>query len=956
MSIAIANSLKKVFLPWNQLPLPSAAQWLAETRGRPGHLDMSDCVVVVPTARSQRRLLELLLEISEREEQIFVPPEITTLGTFPERLYHPQKPLASSLVQTIAWIDALHRTPAPLLKNFARVVPDQNDALGWLMLAEIVSKWAMELAGVGLTFNDILKTGQKLENFREPKRWQTLVEVQHRYWDFLKEKNLWDRQNARLMAIKNEECQTDKDVFLVGTVDLNPTFRQMIRQIAAQTTVLVFAESDDHEKFDDFGCLQLSAWESMQVSFDDDQVVIGNQPIDQARWVADFLHDLNGEYGIDQVAITAPDQDLVPLINRTLTTFDVKTHDVGGSSVSNSRVFVLLELLSDWIGDERFESFAAFVRHPDIYTWVTQRIGNDHWLNELDEYQNNRLPFYISSDVSRVYFQGKDFRGRRKYANLDLAYHELYELIQPLLTNDPKPLDHWGEPWRQILVAVYRDTQLDRNEPENRRTIRSCQKMVQALVELDDVGKLLPHAVSAVDALQIALRRCSDDFVADPAIPDAISVIGWLDTVWEDTPVTVITSFNEGYIPSSDASSLFLPNSIRSQLGLLDNRRRYARDVYALRLILASRQKLRLIVGRRDAEGQPLLPSRLLMTGEPKQVAARALRLFKDGKDTRQWQLGAPTQRPTTQQFTIPDPTIGQPTLESLRVTDFSQFLSCPYRFYLSRVLGLNKLNDRQNELDPAQFGSLIHDVVETFGKSDTKDSKDVKQIDDFVQDCLNRFALSRYGTRPVPTVNIQLAQARLRLRAFANWQVSHRNKGFEIFEVERPKTRHVFDLDGHPFEIRGQIDRIDINFQTKVIGLYDYKTGTKKPREAHLKYNEWINLQLPLYRHLLNQFDDLPLDPHDPETRVETGYILINQDTNSVGLYEAGWSQSELLSADAKAFEIMRTVRRNDFWPPSPESSWWDDYGAICQAHVFDRWQRPQDGNSNTDEAEHHS
>jgi RecB family exonuclease len=938
MTLTIAKTAKKHFIDWHQLPLPAAARWLASQHATPRALDMSASVIVVPTSRSKYRLLELLLDCAEAGQQVFTPPEITTVGTFPELLYTPRQPLASPLVQLLAWVRALRHTDADELRNFTGEVPEKQDISGWQVLAHVLSRWHLELAGNGLTFADVLTAGRQLPTFQEQDRWQTLSEIQRRYLDVLNEEKMWDRQTARLVAIEHRECTIARDIYLVGTVDLNPTVRQMLQQVADRVTSVVFAGDADHPRFDELGCLLTETWENAEITVADEQILAGDQPQDQARLLVRFLQDLAGRFAMDEVSVSVPDPRLISPISRALGTCGVKTHDTGGSSIGNTRAFILLELLAAWLDDHRYESFAALVRHPDMAAWLNRRVRTNRWLSELDHYQNHRLPFYVSTDINHVYFGGKDRHGHDLYARLERAYNEIYELVQPLLLPRRKPLASWGGPWRQVLVAIYRDTLVDRQQPGDRRTIRACSKIVAALIEIEESGRLLEGDVSSTEAIHWALELCSGEFVADPAVPDAISLVGWLDTALEDTPVTVVTGVNEGWIPSSESSSLFLPNSLRSVLGLVDNRRRYARDAYALQLVLSSRQQVALTLGRRDEDGQPLMPSRLLLTGTGPSMARRALRLFGDGTDTSGWTFGTASQRPDRQQFPIPVPNEPQEPVNSMRVTDFRQYLACPYRFYLSRVLNLQRITDDQDELDPAQFGSLIHDVVENFGRSEMRNSADRKDIEDCVLDCLNRFALARYGRRPIPTVQIQLEQARQRLRAFAAWQAEHRSHGFEIFEVEREKTRCQFDVDGQPFEVRGQIDRIDINHRQQTIGLYDYKTGDKgeKPRELHQdRHGNWKDLQLPLYHHLLGEFD-LPSG-----YRITTGLILITKDVSQVRLYEADWTPAELELADEVALGVMRNVRGGIFWPPADKQDRWDDFAAICQTRVFEKWSR---------------
>ena len=82
-------------------------------------------------------------------------------------------------------------------------------------------------------------------------------------------------------------------------------------------------------------------------------------------------------------------------------------------------------------------------------------------------------------------------------------------------------------------------------------------------------------------------------------------------------------------MPASRNVDLFLPNALRAHLGLPDNARRYARDAYTLAVASATRARIDWIVGRRTAEDDPLIPSRLLFATDGPTAARRALRLFR---------------------------------------------------------------------------------------------------------------------------------------------------------------------------------------------------------------------------------------------------------------------------------------------------------------------------------------
>ncbi len=955
--IEMTDLVRKHFINWNQPPLSATADLLSRQFANERELDLSGVMLVMPTTRAGYRLQELLIDISEQHELIFTPPMTTTIGNVPELLYRPSRPLASALAQSLAWVQALQQTPSAELRQFTRLIPQVDDMTTWRTLGALLSSWHQELASDGLMFPDVLKAGEQVEVFQEHKRWQALDKVQRRYLDVLHNAGLWDQQSARLVAIEKNECSTDKQVFLIGLVDLNTVFRKILTQITSQVTAVVFGDPEQQDWFDNFGCLDHKQWQKSTFDIRDDDILLVDQPGDLAKMLVCELRRLAGNYLIDEIGVSVPDASMVSPITQTLADQHIRTFDTRGSSIGNTRPFVMLELVIAWLSAATFESFAKLVRHPDMYDWIVRKTGNDHWLSELDQYQNNRLPFFFSTDAAHQWFGDTDLRGRPVYANLEQVYQVVLQLVQTVFveietggtatlpeTKSMRPLAEWSNPWRNFLVSIYSERVLDQNSVAERRTLRACQILMRSFVEMEQSGSLLAKPVAGTDAIQWVLAYCSGEFIVDPAPENSLALAGWLDTPWDETPVAMLTSINEGHVPSSENSSLFIPNSIRTQLGLVDNLRRYSRDAWSLGLIINSRRITKLFVLRKNEDGDPMLPSRLLLTGDPQRVALRAKRLFGE---IEMEHPGGPTEsanRPQKQQLVIPRPATDTEPINSMRVTDFKAYLQCPYRFYLTRVLRLGRLADTAEELDGARFGSLLHDVVENFGRSENKNSADAQVIEAYVLDCLDRFAQARFGRLPMPAVSVQLAQARLRLKAFAEWQADHRRDAYEIFEVEREKTRFSFDVDGQPFEIRGQIDRIDVNHQRKTIGVFDYKTNDQRkgPREYHqTKQQEWTDLQLPLYKYLLNEFD-LPCD-----YKIEYGLILLARDTNKIYLEVADWSDAELHEARELALEIMRDVRAGKFWPPADKNvpSYLDDFAAICQTSVFQRWLAEDSG-----------
>jgi len=283
-----------------------------------------------------------------------------------------------------------------------------------------------------------------------------------------------------------------------------------------------------------------------------------------------------------------------------------------------------------------------------------------------------------------------------------------------------------------------------------------------------------------------------------------------------------------------------------------------------------------------------------------------------------------------------------------MRVSDFANYLRCPYRFYLSKLMRLRKVHDRLTELDARSFGELTHDVVEAFGKSELADSTDEEQIGSFLAECLARTAKQRFGRHPKPTVQVQLAQLQSRLLAFAQQQQRWRLEGWRIVRTEHAEEQGQLIVDDRPLRLVGRVDRIDHRVCEGVdeYAILDYKTGDvgESPEKKHLRSpsssapvaaDDWVDLQLPLYRHLLSSVESLSGQDH-----LRLGYILLPATPSDTRFALAEWTAAELATADEAAANIVRRIRRQEFWPPSDPYPFphHDEFAAIVQFGVFGR------------------
>lgn len=954
--------ITRQYLDWKAPALPAAAEYLLARYRRGDEVDLSQVLVVLPVLRAGRRLLELLVQRTNEQSLLFTPPEIMTEGKLPERLYTPKRPFADDLTQHLAWSRALRQVDPALLAQLAPHPPAADDALGWLELAEMLARVHRELSADTLNFADVARRGRDLPGFVEEDRWLALAEIQAAYLRQLDELELWDVQTARLVAIEQRELQTACDVVLLGMVDANVSLRKMLDQVADRVTVLVHAPAELADHFDDYGCLLAEKWAEREIAIDDAQVRRADGPAEQADVAARFLSELDGKYRTDEVVIGLADSKLAPQLQRELAQLDIEARSVEGRRLAETGPYRLIRILADYAQRERFVDLAAAVRHPDIFDWLREQADAPprkvyDLLTSLDEYYGQSLPARLDADrlQKEVEFLReaelpRQVQRRQQCEDLLWLLGKLEVLCQPL-AGPPQALGPWCQGLRGVLVSVYGQRRLKRHVPADHTLLAALEQIIESLNQLERTPPVLAGPVRRQEAMELLLRPLAGETIPPLALPQAVELLGWLELALDDAPALVVTSFNDGFVPKSVLADAFLPNHLRRELGLLHNERRYARDAYVLSVLVASRERLQLVVGHRDPDGNPLVPSRLLFATSANHAARRALAYFSAlpvARTRRNLLAGdaAPLDRSAIE---IPLPSASVPVPTALSVSQFKAYIACPYRFYLSHLLRLSALADEAAELDGGAFGDLIHDCLQHFGReTDVREQVDPDAIFAYLSDRLDKLAGARYGNSTCrPAIRVQVEQARLRFKTFAQWQAERTKSGWSIAYSEDfdQQLSTEIDVDGEPFTLRGRIDRIDYHRDTRQICVLDYKTSDtgKDPAKTHRKQDEWIDLQLPLYRHLLKTIAfEIPLN-HAAEPLL--GYINLPKDVKSIREQLATWTADDLASADAAAWQIVRDIRARKFWPRSAAPEYDDDFMYLCQDKVLDPWAPSGEG-----------
>ena len=1072
---------------WEKPCLQAVAELLVRRHSQGKYVDLTNLVLVFPSRTASRRLLTLLAQIAYENQLTIEPPRVKTVGDFPELLYAQRFPFASALVQQIVWVRAMQRCAKE--QQLSAVIPhppDFGNILAWMEIGRDISTMQQELAADGVDFPKVVETWTKMEErgvslpAAERARWEVLAKVQSVYHVMLDELKLWDKQSARLFALKNPHPQRDFNIRfqigLVGCVDLNNIQQKMLERISGNVEVFIFAPESQADRFTQMGCLVPEKWKEPAVDLPDEIISQVTKPEDQAEAVMDWLRNLDGKYAADEITVGVPDDTLEPFISQRLRQEGIVSQYAGGKELSALGPWQLLAALADWLENQKYAGFAALVRHPDMERYLRDVCHLPvNWVEELDTFYNRHLPESVPTkkkpadgvsaaeadiwNLEEVFAEGEtgqaaenipetreilsreavsqdasslsDSPGEKRPEILSSLrkvlthlgalrdsllksanYHHTLTLAKEQGIRNSKsavtpsadapenwemethlaPIPVWGCSVVDFLLKIYGWRAYNPNFEKDHHVARSCLEIRRILVEEMLLPPKLTPKMKFTDSLRLFLDQTGKNRLNSPNVPDLLELRGWLELSMDDSPAMILTGFNEGIIPQSRNEHVFLPNRLRKELGIETNETRFARDMYLLSVLLATRENLKIVFGRLSADGNSLLPSRLLLTGNDETLTRRVKMYFTETEAENRAESASESvfetfpepaaeivtggfsplvytetkiSRPPRSGYQVPAPMVSPVKKTHMAVSEFQEYLASPYRYYLKYIQKLSVVSDSAGELDGGQFGNLAHAVLQRFGleeiavqrakrdgktpqkSQDEEASRITRSFDLFLEEYFSRL----YGKKSLSTVLIQKEQLRARLHHFARHQARWAQDGWEIRHVEIAKkvplragggAGDILEFAGGPMIISGVIDRVDYHPVLGRWAILDYKTADSgaSPETAHHRFplkkfaeagispppEEWVNLQLPLYRQLAAEI---------PEIRVaglQLGYILLPKDPAKSGFSLAGWTPIDLTAADAVAEEVIQNIRAGRFSERGKKPAYEDDFSWIMK------------------------
>ena len=892
-----------------------------------GVCSLAHLLIVVPTAQASRRLREAL---AERFGALLAPKVVMPAAllepsgeTLPEAGRVAELAVLARLVrQEMARGSCLF---AAREAGFAEAV---DVAAGLLDVWRILGEGGLLMRDVAARAPSLL-TGAWAE--RESKRWTALAKLEGAFFDALHAQGLVFRsERAARARVSPRAWPGIEEVVLPALLSPLGAIYGVLEAMALPVTVMIHASPRDADAFDEWGRVVPGASLLDEIAIPDEAIMPYQTPGLEAAGVADFFAAVKHDEALP--ALSLADAALFPEVESAFVSRGLKVHNPARANVSASSLGRLTAQLVALTGEADYDVLSAFLRQGDVQRFLASALKLDplalvRTLTALDEVKTRHMTETLA-DV-------------RAFATGDLK--RLVAFLDTFLT-PPAGVTRF-EHIREMLGDIFGVRTLDEAKREDREFAAAAESLAQ-LFEAFDTG--VAQSLDANEAQALFLRALGEAaYSLEPDENDVLKTDGWLEIPYLAEDELVVAGFQEGCVPESIVGHAFVPDALRKSLGLTTNDMRFARDAFILLEALRCRApgRVRLSFHMLAADGSVLKPSRLLFRQRDDAALVRRVnRLYIDAGRTAS--PAPPRTLPGPWLLELPVPPRFAPRAR-LSVSALDEYLSCPFTFYLRECFG-RTLDDTAEELDAAQFGSLIHDVLDAWAHdAAAREETSCERIAEALSHTLDTLARERFGVSPGAIVALQVESARMRLKAFAAIQAAWRASGWRIVATEEPLSVVYGGT-----RLTGRADRIDRHDTTGEYRVIDYKTWDKTDRanvfetranarefarmrglplatraedENKLKAFAWRSMQLPVYCAMLEATGRVPSG-----AAISACYCVLGESAEATRFCEPFAAGDWRAEADDMIRRLLDQLAHGLYWPPSGEERWRYDFAEL--------------------------
>ena len=781
------------------------------SRHRTGRLlDLSCYTLLLPGKRAGRRLLEILAELCAAEKILFLPPKTETDISFMRSLAKEAvgNSLATPCETADLWREIL-KSNLETLQNIFACEPGENglaeDTLADFSntLSKIRRELAWHFLNCGLVEE---KLNLIFRNEREQLRWSSLNKLFVDYEKDLKSRKLFDDTSALREFLSSPPGNCQKQIYIFGYRDNIPLLDAILKREDFSVYIVTVGEED---WFDELGHLKRDAALPALNLSKEHRSGIFSDPLAEAQGIYQALEELSpsGKLSPSDITVASQDDGFVPFLTEFGKTGGIEFHNASGKNWRETEAGLFLQGLRSLLMEANEKSYLDFLRLPCVERTLAKEI-------EGFECLENFLPKWQDSLWQCLGERPAEWMFKKTGNKIGLAvFDRLEATLKVWRSSLPK------NQWHKIFSELAEKLSLSKtpeDESSWRQTLDMSAQLCASRIEEPDI--------SGKTFLQRLANQCKKAHVTLQTETGAIDITGWLELVFDDSPVIFLCDVNEGILPRAKAGDLFLPDRLRGALGLATYEDIKRRDRYFLRLLL-DKEAVTYVFSCRQSKDGSFRKISTLLCDESDSMEERAcyVQAFYNFKDESVSKLFPSLFLPERKEK-FPEKHIDtlKTKLARISASSLGTFLECPFKFALKQ-LEIDAPRRLYSEMTPQLFGTFFHEVMERFAKAKIAGelSNDPKTMEAFLTDSLDICAKAHFG-RDIPAMaKFQLRQIEKKFAPFSYEHSEREKQGWKTVMAEKKLEKNICGID-----LVCRVDRVDYREKDNAVCVIDYKTS----------------------------------------------------------------------------------------------------------------------------------
>ncbi|MDR2027835.1 MAG: PD-(D/E)XK nuclease family protein [Prevotellaceae bacterium] len=552
----------------------------------------------------------------------------------------------------------------------------------------------------------------------------------------------------------------------------------------------------------------------------DVHIIASPSDVFQAKAIPEILKSMNAGFDRKTAIVLTDESILIPVLH----SLPDECSDINitlGYPLLQTPVFTLAELLIRLQNSYRednsgfyYKNVLAILRH----SYIIGACGGQN-RDIIDNIVNTNRVY-----VDNLLFENSPFL--KKIFVPYSSYGELTDYLIDIFTHIAAVPAYEGEQVQLRKEYIYYMT-------------KSLNRLKKSIEEINlEIGK--PVFLSLIRDI---FRGLKIPFTGEPV--KGLQIMNVQETRALDFDSLILLSVNEGRLPHESNKPSYIPYNLRKGYGLPCRDDLEAISAYNFYRLIQRAKNVRLLYSSKTDEYR---------TGEMSRYLYQLK--FETKLNIREYPVTFAINFGDSKRITVEKDEAVMQTLmkytgdnpqKTLSPTALSSYISCPLKFYFSKILKLEPDESVAEELPLNLLGNIIHRVMEDLysplknRKVTEQDMDRICKNTEQIESLIDRhFANEFYRKESLPDdfyENGKLLIARSVIREYVKGilQYDRKNPGFVLSGFEEKMTVNI-SAGNLTVGLNGTIDRIDM--LDKTVRIVDYKTGSGRGIDKRMKFN----------------------------------------------------------------------------------------------------------------------